>query len=83
MLPTSPRASLAIYTTATAITKDDAAANVYSALWVAGGGGNVKLTTLDGQAVMFSTVTAGTILPVATSVVWSTGTVPTVLFGLK
>lgn len=65
-----------------AVTPHDTNPNVYSALWV-GGAGAVKVTTKDGSVLTFSAVPAGTILPVATSLVWSTGTAATLILGLK
>ena len=56
---------------ATAITQSDTVANKYMAIYV-GEAGNLKVT-VGGSAVTFSGITAGTILPIETSLVWSTG----------
>ena len=69
-------------TTAAAITPHDTNANVFSAIYV-GGAGAIAVVTKDGNAVTFAGCLAGTILPVATSVVKSTGTTATNLVGLK
>jgi hypothetical protein len=43
-----------------------------AALFV-GTGGNLKVTLVDGGTVTFNNVPSGSVLPVAASVVWSTG----------
>ena len=45
----------------------------FRALWV-GAAGNVKVTTRDGSTFTLVGVAAGTLIPVAASLVWSTGT---------
>lgn len=50
---------------------DTTVAPYFDALWV-GGAGNVKLTTVYGETVTFTSVPAGTMLPVRGSVVYST-----------
>jgi hypothetical protein len=47
-----------------------------------GGDGNVRLTSIEGDLVNFVGLKAGTILPVMTLKVWSTGTSATSLVGL-
>lgn len=44
-----------------------------------GGAGNVKVTTVGGDTVTFTGVTAGSWLPVRCSRVWSTGTTATTI----
>ena len=68
--------------TAAAITPSDTAPNVFSRLYV-GGAGNLKITTENGDAVTFSAVPVGTVLPIRTSLVWATGTTATLIIGLK
>lgn len=68
--------------TAAAITTSDTAPNVFSRLYV-GGAGNLKITTENGDVVTFSAVPVGTVLPIRTSLVWSTGTTATLIVGLK
>ena len=63
-------------TGASAVTVSDATpdpAGPFRGLWV-GAAGSVKVTTRDGDDVTFVGVPAGTVLPVAVSRVWSTGT---------
>lgn len=51
-------------------------------VWV-GGAGNVKVTMQrDGTQVTFTAVPAGTLLPVAASRVWATGTTATLMVAL-
>lgn len=45
----------------------------FRALYI-GAAGNVKITTLDGTAITFVGLTAGSILPVGCKLIWSTGT---------
>lgn len=45
----------------------------FRGLWV-GAAGNVKVTTLDGDEATFIGVAAGTLIPIACTRVWSTGT---------
>lgn len=68
-------------TKATSVTLSDSANNSYSALYV-GTGGNVKVTTQDGNAVTFSNVPSGGYIWVQTSLVWSTGTTASNIIGL-
>lgn len=67
--------------TASAITPSDTAANIFTRIYV-GGTGNVKVTTESGNAVTFTAVPVGTVLPIRTSLVWATGTTATNLVGL-
>jgi len=72
------------YTKAFAVTLHDS--NVLSpgfttkALYV-GGAGNLKVT-INGTALTFTAVPAGTILPIAPSLVWSTGSTATSVVAL-
>lgn len=50
-------------------------------LWV-GGAGNVKVDTVGGDTVTFSTVAAGTRLPIQAKKVYSTGTTATLMVAL-
>lgn len=52
-----------------------------AALWV-GTGGTVKVTLADGGTVSFTNVPSGSVLPVAASVVWSTGTTASAIIAL-
>ena len=66
-----------------AVTPHDTTANRYMALWIGGaGGGALKVTTTDGSVLTFAGVTAG-FFPVATKLVWSTGTDVTSIVGLN
>lgn len=47
-----------------------------------GSGGNLKVTTVNGHAVTFANVAAGTIIPVSVKRVWSTGTTASSIIGL-
>lgn len=63
-------------TGASAVTVSDASADAngpFKALYI-GAAGNVKVTMVDTGDVTFVGVQAGSILPVAVSRVWSTGT---------
>lgn len=51
------------------------------ALYV-GGAGNVKVTMNNGTVVTFVGISAGSILPIRASIVWSTGTTATSMVGL-
>ena len=51
------------------------------ALYV-GGSGDVRITTIDGDDVVFASVPAGTVLPVQVKRVWSTNTTATNIVGL-
>lgn len=65
------------YEGAVAVTADDAAADPkgpFAAFFV-GVAGNVKVTTMRKQDVVFQNCIAGRIYPVAITRVWSTGTV--------
>jgi len=53
----------------------------YRALYV-GGAGDVKVVTVGGSTITFSSVPAGTILPVAVVRVFSAGTTATSLVGM-
>ena len=70
------------FSTGAVITPHDSTANVYKALYV-GGAGHVKVTTQGGSVILISAVPAGTLLPIAVSLVWSTGTTATLIAGLN
>lgn len=60
------------------ITKHDSTElNPYSRWIFCGGAGNLKVTCVDGSVATFTGVTAGSIIPVAAKLVWSTGTTTT------
>lgn len=69
-------------TRAATVTPSDTAPNTYAALYV-GGGGNVAVRTEGGDAVTFSNVVAGSILPVRVNLVKSTSTTATNIIGLS
>jgi hypothetical protein len=48
-----------------------------------GGNGNLRVTTINGQDVTFTNISAGTILPVSVRRVWSTNTTSTSILGLS
>jgi hypothetical protein len=68
---------------AAVITKSDTANLPIAArqVWV-GGGGDVKVDTISGDTVTFVAIPAGTLLPVQTKKVYSTGTTATNLVAL-
>lgn len=70
-----------IPTKATSVNKSDSAVNAYSALYV-GTGGDVKVTTQDGNAVTFKNVPSGGYIWMQTNLVWSTGTTASDIIGL-
>lgn len=59
---------------ADAVTLNDSTVLPISRSLYVGTGGNIKVTMADGQVVTFSNVIGGTILPIQTQVIWSTGT---------
>jgi hypothetical protein len=69
-----------VYSTATAITPSDTAAQTYRAIYV-GGAGNVTLTVM-GKQVTFTAPPVGSIIPVECQQVMATGTTATLLVGL-
>lgn len=48
-----------------------------SVVYVGGTAGNVKVTTANGDEIVFGSVQAGSILPVQVARVWATGTTAT------
>ena len=68
--------------TASAVTTSDTAPNVFSRIYI-GGAGNVKVTTENGDAVTFTAVPVGTVLPIRVQLVWATGTTATNIVGLR
>lgn len=51
--------------------------------WYVGGTGNANVTTADGNAVLFSSIPAGTIIPLAIRQLLSTSTTVTLVVCLK
>jgi hypothetical protein len=49
----------------------------YSRWLYVGGTGNLKVTTIDGSVVTFSSIPAGTLLPIRVKLAWSTGSTAT------
>lgn len=47
-----------------------------------GGAGNVRVTTIGGDDIVFTALPVGTILPVQVLKVWSTNTTATLIVGL-
>lgn len=67
-----------------AVTPHDSTVNEFAALWIGGaGGGALKVTTPNGDVLTFAGVPGGTFFPVATKLVWSTGTDVTNIVGLR
>lgn len=65
------------------VTPHDSTENIYGALYIGGAGaGNLKVTTIDGSVLTFAGVTVGW-FPVATKLVWSTGTDVTAIVGVN
>jgi len=72
------------YTIFTAVTKSDSVPNQYKALYIGGLGGTVGVEERgSGRTVSFASVQAGTILPIMTEKVLSTGTNATNIIGLN
>ena len=68
---------------AEAVTPNDDTPVLYRSLWI-GGAGNVSVILVqDSTPVTFTSVAAGTLLPVAVKCVRSTGTTATDILGLK
>lgn len=71
------------FNNAAAVTPSDTAAVAYDGLWV-GGAGNVKVDMAGGQAgVTFNSVPAGTLLKIAVTKVYATGTTATAIVGMN
>jgi len=73
-----------LYDDAVAVTKSDTTADPkgpFAGVYT-GEGGDIKVTTLRGTSITFKSTAAGSILPVAVSRVWSTGTSATTPLGL-
>jgi hypothetical protein len=71
-----------IPTDAAAVTKSDSAFVDFYGLYV-GGAGDVAVKTGAGNSVTFSSVPAGTIIPLRVTQVLSTGTTATNIVGFK
>ncbi|TGV26342.1 hypothetical protein [Mesorhizobium sp. M4B.F.Ca.ET.143.01.1.1] len=67
---------------ATAVTKSDSTAVLFNAVYV-GGTGDLALRPVNGTAVTFSGVPAGTIIPLKCDRVMSTNTTATNIVGLN
>ena len=65
---------------AQSVTPSDSTTFRYSGLYV-GTGGDVKVTTIGGSDVTFSSVPGGVILPLGITKVWSTGTTASNIVG--
>ena len=65
--------TVAAHGAAAIVPNDSTVLPVSRSLYI-GTGGNIKVTMADGQAVTFSNVVGGSILPIQTQVIWSTGT---------
>lgn len=71
------------YTGAAIVTKSDAdELPIYARALYVGGTGNINLITRDGQTVLFSTIPAGTIIPIQVKQVLSTSTTATTIVAL-
>jgi len=68
---------------ATVITPADSDLSLIQRCLYIGGGGAVRVTTVNGHDVTFSGVLAGTILPVSVKRVWSTSTTASGIIGLS
>lgn len=60
---------------------DSTVLNITRALYI-GVGGNLKVTTANNEAVTFSNLAQGTILPIQVSQCWSTGTTASSILAL-
>jgi hypothetical protein len=67
---------------AAAITPHDTTANKFEAIYT-GAGGTIVVRTQDGTSVTFASAAAGTVLPIKTNLVLSTGTTATGLVGFR
>lgn len=65
-----------------AVTPSDASTQRAKALYI-GGAGAVAVKTEDGTSVVFSAVPVGSILPIKTTQILSTGTTATLILGLR
>lgn len=79
--PLDAYASISVASDAVAVTPSDSGSHFYRALYV-GGAGNVSLVTAAGNAVTFTALNAGTLLPVATQRINLTSTTASNLVGL-
>lgn len=70
-----------LYQTARAITPSDGQDQTYRAIYV-GGAGNVTVITAGGETTTFTAPPVGSIIPIETKRVMSTGTTATLLVGL-
>lgn len=70
-----------LYQTARAITPSDSQDQTYRAIYV-GGAGNVTVITAGGETTTFTAPPVGSIIPIETKRVMSTGTTATLLVGL-
>lgn len=64
---------------AVAITPSDSANLATPSVVYVGGGGNVRVTTAQGDDVTFAGVQAGSVIPVQALKVWATNTTATLL----
>jgi len=55
-------------------TQSDSANELYPGFIYVGTSGDVKVTTLDGDDVLFKAIAAGVVHPILVKRVWSTGT---------
>jgi hypothetical protein len=67
---------------AVAVTPHDTTANKFESLYT-GAGGTIIVKTQDGTTVTFASTQAGTILPIKTTLVLSTGTTATSIVGFR
>lgn len=78
---------MAFATGASGVTKSDSAdlpSPSTGGLYIGGAGsGNLTVTMLDGSRVAFAGLTAGTLLPIVVTRVWSTGTDVTSVVALR
>lgn len=82
-VPTLTSSKVGSYRNAVAITTSDTVSNAFSAIYV-GGAGNIVLVDAKGNAaVTLLAVSAGTLIPIATSLVKATSTTATNLIGLR
>lgn len=71
------------YTHGAAVTPHDTnELTTYSRGIYVGGAGNVKVTTVDGDAITYVAVPVGVTLDIQAKIVWSTGTTATNLLAL-
>lgn len=61
------------------VTPSDTVVQLANRGFMVSGAGDVKVTTIDGQTVSFTGLTAGTFVPLQVKLVWATGSTGSVI----